>query len=64
MKELTTIKQLKNELKKTHSGVAGDTIFTAKAVMFIAERTDSMDKSLAKIAGRSPISKRWWEFWK
>ena len=64
MKELTTIKQLKNELKETKSGCSGDTIFTAKAVMFIAERVDNMDKSFAKMANRSFVSKSWWQFWR
>lgn len=64
MNKLLTVKGLEKALRETKSGVSEDTIFTARAVMFIAERVENMDKSLAKIAGRSFVSKKWWEFWK
>jgi hypothetical protein len=37
MKHCKTIQELRDQLTEVHSGVAGDTIFGAKALMFIAE---------------------------
>ena len=38
MKSCETIQELRREFLGVNSGVAGDTIFGAKALMFIAER--------------------------
>jgi len=38
MKRCETIKELRGEFNGIKTGVAGDTIFGAKALMFIAER--------------------------
>jgi hypothetical protein len=37
MKSCKTIAELRLQFEEVHSGVAGDTIFGAKALMFIAE---------------------------
>lgn len=47
MKPIESLPELRRELQRTTSGVAGDTIFSAKAVLFICERLVSIEKSLA-----------------
>jgi len=44
MKGFNTIKEMRKELRKTSSGVAGDTIFSAKAIFFIAKKLDELVK--------------------
>jgi DNA-binding NarL/FixJ family response regulator len=50
MNSCETIKELRREFKGVKTGVAGDTIFGAKALMFIAERlVENRTETRAKI---------------
>lgn len=44
MKRIENIQQLKIEFSRCKSGVADDTIFGAKALLFIAEKLDELTK--------------------
>ena len=57
MKPLETLPELRRELRNTTSGVAGDTIFSAKAVLFICERLVEIEKALAHQNGAKPKRK-------
>mgnify|MGYP001596334443 CR=1 FL=1 len=66
MQAIESINGLKIELKKTKNGVAGDTIFSAKAILYMAEELTEIKKILSVIAKKDiiVIQKKWWEFWK
>ena len=57
MKPIETLPELRRELKNTTSGVAGDTIFSAKAVLFICERLVDIEKALTSQNGGKPKPK-------
>ena len=44
MKGIKSLEEMKRELQKISSGVASDTIFTAKAMFFIAKKLDELVK--------------------
>lgn len=44
MKGFNSIREMRKALKGIRSGVAGDTIFSAKAIFFIAKKLDELVK--------------------
>src|SRR4030042_6974603 len=42
MKECKNLKELRTELRSANSGCADDTVFSAKAIMFLAVRVDAL----------------------
>jgi len=71
MKAIKTIKALRQEIRGVKSGVAGDTVFSAKAIFFIAEQQVEIVELLKeltrippKVRAKSKVrAKRWYEFW-
>jgi len=65
MKIPKTLKGLLKEAKGVNFGVAGDTILSAKAVIFIAHQQEETNKLLRKLTNTPTYKvKRWWEFWR
>lgn len=56
MKGFNSVKQMKQSIEKLTSGVAGDTIFSAKAIYFIAKKLDELVKLQRKAKHGTTLS--------
>jgi hypothetical protein len=59
VKPVETVAELRAELKQVRTGVSGDTIFSAKAVLFIAERLVNIERALVKRNGKRKKPSAW-----
>lgn len=58
MKLFKTLKELKREAKTVHSGVASDTILTAKAVVFLADQIVGLRGDIQQLGKHIKWAKR------
>lgn len=58
MEYVKTLDDLRRAAKAVNSGVAGDTIFGAKALLFIAERMVAIEARLVAVAAVAPKKRR------
>lgn len=52
---MTTLRQLQTERKKIKSGVADDTIFSAHAIMYLAEQVTELVKLQKKLVSDESV---------
>lgn len=57
-KPVKSLFELRSDLKKVKSVVSDDTIFSAKGIMFLAEKMDSVEKLLITLANRKVLGRR------
>ncbi len=67
MKVIKRIKTLESECLKVKSGCSGDTIFSAKGVMFIAYKMEELIKTMKantiEVKGNAKYKRIFWRFY-